>query len=138
MNKLEKLLWKQLKDNTKHLNPHLQRIESGSTGQGIPDVNGCWNGQEAWIELKVVRGRKVLIEPMQVNWHRQRAKAGGNVWILAEHDIEATYYLWHGKHAAEVQEHGIDTPGAQRFVKSLWTRPRDMWEDLLKSIFLQQ
>jgi hypothetical protein len=53
----ESLLWKQLRVNSTGI--HWQRIESGATASGIPDVNGCFEGREIWVELKVVRGNKI-------------------------------------------------------------------------------
>ena len=35
----EKNLWALVRDNL--LGFHLQRIETGLTGSGVPDVNGC-------------------------------------------------------------------------------------------------
>ena len=46
----EKNLWALLRDNIKEV--HWQRIETGMTGSGVPDVNGCAKGKEFWIELK--------------------------------------------------------------------------------------
>ena len=35
----EKNLWLLIRENLKGV--HLQRIETGMTGAGVPDVNGC-------------------------------------------------------------------------------------------------
>ncbi len=49
MKKRESMLWQRIK---KHITkPHLIRVES-NTINGIPDINGCWNSKEFWIELK--------------------------------------------------------------------------------------
>ena len=37
---------------------HLQRIETGMTGAGVPDVNGCAKGKEFWVELKEIHSGK--------------------------------------------------------------------------------
>lgn len=58
---------------------HWQRIETGRTGSGIPDLNGCYSGVEAWAELKVHPSK---LSSLQRNWLNARAKAGGNVWVV--------------------------------------------------------
>ncbi len=68
---------------------HIQRIESGSTASGIPDVNLCYKGIEAWIELKAakltqrspVKGRFDL-RADQASWLEKRSRAGGKAWVL--------------------------------------------------------
>ena len=43
---------------------HVQRIETGGTGRGIPDFNACCEGTEFWVELKVVNsGKKIGLRP---------------------------------------------------------------------------
>ena len=91
-----------------------QRIETGGTGTGIPDVNICYNGQEHWIEFKIVKGRSVDLSPMQIAWHSRRTKAGGRTWIIARHTFDGPrigkgdrIYLWPGRCAKEVMQKGI-------------------------------
>lgn len=69
---LEKDFWKEIRDHLPDV--HWQRIETGQTGGGIPDLNGCWKGREAWIELKVHPNK---LTPMQDNWIRKRREARG-------------------------------------------------------------
>jgi hypothetical protein len=73
----ESLLWKQLRVNSTGI--HWQRIESGATASGIPDVNGCFEGREIWVELKVVRGNQIGLRPMQRAWLYTRASHGGRM-----------------------------------------------------------
>ena len=78
----EKNLWALLRDNIKEV--HWQRIETGMTGSGVPDVNGCAKGKEFWIELKEVHsGNSLTLRPMQVAWLSKRAMNGGQVFVLA-------------------------------------------------------
>tara|TARA_R100001163_G_C4930058_1_gene106393 strand:- start:56 stop:445 length:390 start_codon:yes stop_codon:yes gene_type:complete len=78
----EKNLWALLRDNIKEI--HWQRIETGMTGSGVPDVNGCAKGKEFWIELKEVHsGNSLTLRPMQVAWLSKRAMNGGQVFVLA-------------------------------------------------------
>lgn len=65
-------------------NRDVQAIESAETGNGIPDMNGCWDGQDVWIELKVITKPKKPDNPFtlelrtaQAVWLNKRAAAGG-------------------------------------------------------------
>ena len=77
----EKNLWLLIRENLKGV--HLQRIETGMTGAGVPDVNGCGWGKEFWIELKEIHsGNSLTLRPMQVSWLVKRAQHGGQVFVL--------------------------------------------------------
>lgn len=73
-------LWPILRDHMPHV--HWQRIESGLTAGGIPDLNGCLRGQEAWLELKGTDAWAVAFRPFQISWLERRARAGGRVFLL--------------------------------------------------------
>lgn len=60
---------------------HWQSIETGGTGRGIPDLNGCYRGAEVWVELKVMVGRKVIIHPEQIAWIERRTRAEGRAFV---------------------------------------------------------
>ena len=78
----EKNLWLLMRKNLPHI--HLQRIETGLTGSGVPDVNGCAKGKEFWVELKEIHGgNKLTLRPMQISWIAKRAMHGGQVFVLA-------------------------------------------------------
>jgi len=63
---------------------HWQRIETGGTGRGIPDLNGCYAGVEVWIENKKVSGHKVhTMDPQQVAWLERRVRYGGRAFVAA-------------------------------------------------------
>ena len=64
---------------------HLQRLEPFAQ-PGVPDVNGCYRGQEFWAELKILlpSGRfKQPLKKTQHSWIHRRVRAGGLVWIVA-------------------------------------------------------
>ena len=87
----EKNLWALLRDNIKEV--HWQRIETGMTGSGVPDVNGCAKGKEFWIELKEVHsGNSLTLRPMQVAWLSKRAMNGGQVFVLARKNNQMKLY----------------------------------------------
>ena len=95
----EKNLWALLRDNIKEI--HWQRIETGITGSGIPDVNGCAKGKEFWIELKEVHsGNSLTLRPMQVAWLSKRAMHGGQVFVLARKNNEMKLYHIDGLESA--------------------------------------
>jgi hypothetical protein len=74
----------------KHLpEVHWQPIETWSTGQGVPDANGCLAGQEFWIENKLTDGWKVNFEPGQVAWAERRIRAGGRVLLAVRRKTNA-------------------------------------------------
>jgi hypothetical protein len=59
---------------------HWQAIETGSTGRGIPDLNGCFRSFEIWIECKKADHWAVEVQPEQVGWAERRVRAGGTVF----------------------------------------------------------
>jgi hypothetical protein len=58
-----------------------QRVENSAVGRGVPDLNGCFNGTEVWIENKTTEAWKVDLRPEQSAWAARRARAGGRVFI---------------------------------------------------------
>jgi Holliday junction resolvase len=61
---------------------HTQAIETGGTGKGIPDLNGCCEGVEYWVEMKQTQSWKVPnVKPEQVAWTERRERVGGRVLV---------------------------------------------------------
>ena len=60
---------------------HWQRVESPMT-QGTPDVNGCIQSKEFWLELKIARANKINFSNFQCNWSFKRMASGGKVFSL--------------------------------------------------------
>jgi hypothetical protein len=83
----------------------LERLEN-AVGVGHPDVEGCVNGTQIWIELKTVaRPAKVetvvrpKLRPSQEIWHRERSAAGfRHNWVLMQvgDGIHRSIYLIRG------------------------------------------
>tara|TARA_R110002020_G_scaffold285547_1_gene501066 strand:+ start:296 stop:685 length:390 start_codon:yes stop_codon:yes gene_type:complete len=87
----EKNLWLLLRKNLPQI--HFQRIETGITGSGVPDVNGCAKGKEFWIELKEIHsGNALTLRPMQIAWLAKRALHGGQVFVMARKNNEIKLY----------------------------------------------
>ena len=76
----EAKLWQDVKKGLK--DAHLVRIES-RVGLGIPDVNGCIDGKDFWLELKVIKGNSLRLSKFQKAWIYERLRVGGNVFVLA-------------------------------------------------------
>lgn len=69
---------------------HLQRVETGGTGRGIPDTNyGGPGGVHGWIEYKQTDGWAVTLEPEQVGWHLRRRRLGTPTWIAVRRTARA-------------------------------------------------
>lgn len=66
---------------TRMLGVHWQSIESAVTGGGIPDLNGCAEGVDFWIECKKTDAWKPEIKPAQSAWAIARIRMGGRVLL---------------------------------------------------------
>lgn len=89
----------------------MQRVENCAVS-GHPDVEGCLDGGQFWIELKtclrparadtVIRPKK---RESQEIWHEERSRAGGTIhWILIQvgEDKAGKLYLIPGCRYAEI------------------------------------
>ena len=106
---LEKQLWEMFRDGVKPLGAHPQRIESSSTGWGIPDVNCAYKGTEFWAELKIIRGGKIKFEKGQPGWLHKRWKAGCLSWVLARkltNEVDQIL-VWRGHDAIKLSKVGV-------------------------------
>lgn len=73
---------------------HLQHIETGGTGRGIPDTNYCYECREGWIENKRgegVKGDIIKIRPEQIGWIERRHRAGGRVFVAVRRQVLTAY-----------------------------------------------
>ena len=99
----ETKLWQILKKNTEHF-VHWTRIESRSSF-GVPDLNGCTDGREFWIELKIITTKTdnsfPRWSPLQIAWQTKRTRMDGIVWNLASHPSSLSLYLLDGKNLAQ-------------------------------------
>ena len=122
----ESAFWQLIKKNLK--NVHLQRIETGGRGRGIPDLNGCSDSIEFWAELKVVNsGKKIALRPEQIGWLLQRTKHGGRTFIVVRTPA-ADIYVYKGADAKSVLDEGL----RKEPLLSL-SKPYD-WEMLLDAL----
>jgi hypothetical protein len=89
------------------------RIETGKTTQGVPDVFFVFESQKVngWIELKTIpRWPKRDETPVRIahftrqqkRWLRNKARAGVNCWFLLYVEFGHYYVLIHGSQAHNV------------------------------------
>jgi hypothetical protein len=90
----------------KHLpNVHWTSIESRSTMQGIPDLEGCEGGVSFWIECKAAVHWRVHMRPFQIAWLARRTRAGGRCFIAVRRGAELRLYT--GSNAARLAMQGL-------------------------------
>ena len=76
-------------------------IETGSTGRGIPDSNGCVDGIEFWIEFKQTKHWRAGLRPEQVGWLLRRTRAGGRTFVAIRRASDELW-LYRGDMAAHL------------------------------------
>lgn len=118
----ESRVWLKLNKYLRLHKPHgywmLQRIETGSTVRGFPDLLFLEGGTAIFIELKEVKGKQVNLSWEQVNMLTTLADCGFRAWVLAHKLVgkEDVYYLGHGRYAEDIKENGLDSPHMHAFV----------------------
>lgn len=110
---------------------HWQRFED-TLSSGIPDLNGCYQGVEVWIEAKVAKpSGKVAMRPAQVAWLTQRWASGGRAWILVERGDRLR--AWQGGYALSLSTYGWDGVEPQAEWPARRTTPWDeVWQTLAR------
>ena len=129
MQSSEANFWKMIRRNTKKLGIHWVRVENGCE-PGTPDVNGCFQGHEVWIELKIAKANKVNLSPEQVIWLHRRAAHSGRAWILCQKDNDIR--CWAAHKAALVKENGWKySPDYE------WSREKNAfpWLEIVATLF---
>ena len=96
----ESNFWKTVKRNLPS-DCHATRIENRHGG-GVPDVHIVWNGFAFWIEMKVMKGNKILLSPHQLSWNSAYCRKGGVSFILVKDPRDKSIYLFDGSQASEV------------------------------------
>lgn len=97
----EAKLWQDVKKALK--DAHLVRIENRSL-PGVPDVNGCYNGVEFWLELKVIKGNSLQLSKFQKAWIYERTSRGGLVFVLARPLSGSVIKVFEGSNAIQGPE----------------------------------
>lgn len=105
--KPEQRWWQSIKTNLPSAGDRLDRVEN-SLSSGAPDVNGCMDSEDIWLELKapiepkragtkLIHGRNHELLLSQRNWFARQKQAGGIAFILVRTDkrvmlIDGTIY----------------------------------------------
>ena len=97
--------------NIRRPGDRIDRIEN-MTGDGIPDVNYCFDGVEGWIEFKSpiepkrestpLFGSNHRMRQSQMNWHLRQRQAGGISYIMI--CTNRRWMLIDGKRADEIND----------------------------------
>ncbi len=132
-------LWGTFRENLRE--PHWQRIETALTALGVPDLNGCHEGVEAWIELKATSGWAVKFRPFQTGWLSRRARAGGRTFLAVRRvrtlspRLPACDELWifRGADAQLVEREGLR--GAEPLMVQRGGPSRWDWEAVSQCLF---
>ncbi len=95
-----------------HMKPNLrykcdiQRIET-KLNPGVPDVEGCCNGNAFWVELKYLPKRPPRanlvprkMESAQTAWLQRRRDNGGRAWVLFQ--VGDEIFILDGKYSQEI------------------------------------
>lgn len=124
---------------------HIQRVETGGTGKGIPDMNYCHKdidslatyGIEGWVEAKITSTNAVGMRSEQVGWIERRCRAGGRVFIAVRFKHEGglrkgakidAIYLYHGRDVRSLYDLGL--AGAHPVVTGPGGPARWPWEKI--------
>jgi Holliday junction resolvase len=99
--KPESRLWKIIRDGLTDI--HWTRIESWAS-PGVPDVNGCAEFGEFWIELKVIKNNRIKLSPHQIAWHVTRSRHSGRSYILAREAGRTPLILFSGEQAKDLAD----------------------------------
>jgi hypothetical protein len=110
---------------------HLERLEN-MVGVGHPDVEGCYQGVQFWLELKVAKrpARNTTklrfgspLRDSQVEWAKKRIAAGGRVWYLIQIGAAQDRQVY----LIRATSHDIDA--LYSHVNEDWLRERDWLDD---------
>lgn len=95
---------------------HWQRVEIAATGLGVPDLNGCRDGTEVWIEAKHTDAWAVRFQLGQSAWLGRRWRAGGRAWLLVRRTTSTAdeLVLHRGCDAILVEREGLRSVPAVR------------------------
>lgn len=112
---------------------HMTRVEN-IIGAGMPDVEGCYQGVQFWLELKSAMRPAREATPIrfptkgredQAKWAMHRIAAGGRAWYLLQvgHGHSRTIYLCSGFYVERLHAGAREDEIAERSV--VIKRPED-------------
>ena len=101
MAKTEKTLSTILKQNLPK-KTFFQRIEN-RVGEGIPDTFICMDGYNFFIELKIIKNNRIILQKSQIAWNIKYSRCNGVSFFLASSPKERCLFLFEGQKALEIQ-----------------------------------
>jgi len=127
--------------------PHVHwcSVETGSTGRGIPDSNGCIDSHEFWVEFKATENYSVELRPEQVGWLLRRTRAGGRTFIAVRRKHDGgkrkgkpvdELWLYSGAAAKVLSELGLNKTYVQTL--GIWSKGPAEWNWHTVGWWLQQ
>jgi len=141
--KPEARLWASVRTHLKRDLDRIDRVEN-AVADGQPDVNGCIQGEDVWIELKapsepkrattalMANNHKLL--QSQVNWFARQRQAGGIAFILLR--TETLLLLVDGtKHADNFNSMTVAKMKASSLFATTVPTPQQQWSLLRNVIF---
>lgn len=111
----ESAVWRKLSRYISMYKPRgdwmLQRIETGTTTKGFPDVLFFEQGETIFVELKVVHGNKIDLSWEQVNYHTELQNMGFKTWVLGYKKLKTKecFYYGSGRYAEDIKEKGLES-----------------------------
>lgn len=133
MKSSEANFWGMISRGTKKLGVGWERIEN-SCGLGTPDLQGCYDGKDIWVELKVEKRGRVLVSPEQVLFMKRREAHGGRAWIVClghDNGVE-TIRAWRESDARGVRTDGWDYGAPHEWQRTGNSYP---WTDIIATLF---
>jgi len=119
-----------MRDNLSRKGEHWIRLEN-AVDEGTPDVNGCFDSNEVWIELKALHEwPKRASTPVRLNhfkdcqrqWLVNRWLSGGNAWLFVR--VAREYFLFSAPVALKVdtltRQHWYDVSRAHYKTRIDW------------------
>ena len=100
LRKPEAKFWQLIKRNLTDI--AWTRVENRSTA-GFPDLLGCHENCGFFtVELKVLKGNKLLLTPQQISWNYKHYHKGGSCFILATPLEQSTIKIYGGGESREL------------------------------------
>ena len=110
LRKPEAKFWQLIKRNL--IDIAWTRVENRSTA-GFPDLLGCHENCGFFtVELKVLKGNKLLLTPQQISWNYKHYHKGGSCFILATPLEQSTIKIYGGGESRELSLNVHKTPTA--------------------------
>jgi hypothetical protein len=113
----------------------VQRLESGLTGRGIPDLYLIYNDQDIWVELKNDKVQLLKQDEYEIDW-RKGQQAWALKYLNAHRHKRWTYTV------ASLKDGFLIIPMRQRYVRNI-VAAHDCYKgevlgDIIQAISIEQ